>query len=95
VAAYAAKTIIRATGAPVSVLAAARVAAYVDPRINDAVADDLRGLLALNLGSFPEPGATLDPGEAGPLGPLWPARLSDRARGVGSATRQSTLTIHA
>jgi hypothetical protein len=94
-AAYAVRTIVTATGAPVAALCAARVAAYVDPRINDAVAADIRTILALNLGSFPDLGDPIDPGAEGPLGPLWPAGLREQAREAVSVPRESQISIHA
>lgn len=51
--------------------AAARAAAYDDAEI-DASTLDLATLKRLELGSFPELGRPIDPGEGGPLGPLWP-----------------------
>ncbi|MGE5756370.1 MAG: hypothetical protein ACM35G_11775 [Planctomycetaceae bacterium] len=71
-AAHAAQTIVTASGAPNAAHAAARAATYIDRRIHDATAADLRQLLELDLGRFPELGAVIDPGEDGPLGPLWP-----------------------
>ena len=92
-AAFTARTIVSATGDPVAALAAARVAADVDPRINDAVAADLQRLLGLDLGSFPEPGGPLDPSEAGPLGPLWPQPGRDLVRDAGLVSRKTSLAI--
>jgi hypothetical protein len=92
-AAFTARTIVSATGAPLAALTAARVAADVDPRIQDAVAVDLQKLLGLDLGSFPELGGPLDPSEAGPLGPLWPQSGRDRVRDAGSFPRPTPLAI--
>jgi hypothetical protein len=93
-AAYAARTVVTATGAPVAALAAARVAAYVDPRIDDAITADLQRLVGLNLGSFPEPGAPLDPSEEGPLGPLWRQPSTELGRDAVHVLRRSPRAIH-
>ena len=94
-AAHAAQTIVTASGAPNAAHAAARAASYIDRRIHDAAAADLRRLLALDLGSFPELGAVIDPGEEGPLGPLWPTHAHDIAEEAVFAHSQTPLTTHA
>ena len=94
-AAHAAQTIVTASGAPNAAHAAARAATYIDRRIHDAAAADLRRLLALDLGSFPELGAVIDPGEDGPLGTLWPTHAHDIAEEAVFAHPQTPLTTHA
>jgi hypothetical protein len=93
-AAHAAQTIVTASGAPNAARAAARAASYIDRRIHDAAAADLRRLLALDLGSFPELGAVIDPGEDGPLGPLWPTHAHDIAEEAVFAHSHTPLTTH-
>ena len=78
-AAHAAQTVVTASGAPDAAHAAARAATSIDRRIHDAAAADLRRLLALDLGRFPKLGGVIDPGEDGPLGPLWPTPAHDIA----------------
>ncbi len=93
-AAYAAQTIVTASGAPNAARAAARAASYIDRRIHDAAGADLRRLLALDLGSFPELGAVIDPGEDGPLGPLWPTHAHDISEEAVFAHSQTPLITH-
>ncbi len=45
--------------------------------VRAAACTDLQKLLNLNLGKFPNLGSAIDPGENGPLGPLWPERQPD------------------
>jgi pyrimidine deaminase RibD-like protein len=45
--------------------------------VRDAAIADLQKLLELRLGTFPNLGLTVDPCEAGPLGPLWLNRQPD------------------
>jgi len=94
-AAHAAQTIVTASGAPNAAHAAVRAATYIDRRIHDAAAADLRRILALDLGSFPELGGVIDPGEDGPLGPLWPTHAHDIAGEAIFAHPQTSLTTHA
>lgn len=56
---------------PRVVHAAIQAACYVDRRAVVATAADYLRLLDRNLGQGPEPGPIVDPGEDGPLGPLW------------------------
>ncbi|HMB07423.1 MAG TPA: hypothetical protein VKP69_27285, partial [Isosphaeraceae bacterium] len=93
-AAHAAQTIVTASGAPHAAHAAARAATYIDRRIHHAAAADLRRLLALDLGSFPELGAVIDPGEDGPLGPLWPTHAHGISEEAVFAPSHTPLTTH-
>jgi len=55
---------------------------YADHFIRAAAADH-RKLLDLNLGSYPQAGAPIDPSPSGPLGPLW----SDQGLGYDGTMR--------
>jgi hypothetical protein len=62
---------------------------------HDVLAADVRRILALDLGSFPELGGVIDPAEDGPLGPLWPTHAHDIAGEAVFAHPQTSLTTHA